>query len=230
MCGLLIHFGQGPVQIEMHFYYFVGLTLLTVFGNPMVILAATATIAVHHVGLFFILPASAWNYEPSVWVLLTHVFFAVLAAASGAFNSRTFHDSIVQLEQRVTEQSKQVGVRNRDIGLILSSVEEGVLTMGRDGVIHEERSAAVDRLLGEIEEGQTLVGAISRHDPKFASWLEFGLEEVFEGVLPAEVAVDQLPSEMNAMGRVLSLRYYPLLVDDSVSSMKIIVTDVTTQI
>lgn len=229
MCGLLIHFGQGPVQIEMHFYYFVGLTVLTVFGNPMVILAATVTIAVHHIGLYIFLPSSAWNYEASVWVLLTHILFAVLAAASGAFNSRTFFDSFAQLEQKVTEQSKKVGARNRDIGLILSSVEEGFLTMGRDGVILDERSAAVDRLLGKIEEGQTLVSALSRHDAKFASWLEFGLDEVFDGVLPAEVAVDQLPSEMNAMGRVLSLRYYPLLVDDSVSSIKVIVTDVTTQ-
>ena len=28
MGGLLVHFGQGPVQIEMHFYFFVLLALL----------------------------------------------------------------------------------------------------------------------------------------------------------------------------------------------------------
>jgi len=38
--GLLVHIGQGPVQIEMHFYFFAVLAMLAVFGNPMVIVAA----------------------------------------------------------------------------------------------------------------------------------------------------------------------------------------------
>ncbi|MEO1528898.1 MAG: Hpt domain-containing protein, partial [Planctomycetota bacterium] len=230
MCGLLIHFCQGPIQIEMHFYFFVGCTLLSVFGNPMVILAALLAIAVHHFGLFYLLPESAWNYEPSVLVLMTHIVFAALAAASGVFNSRTFYNSIVQLEQRVDEQTKVVGARNRDIGMILQSVEQGFLTIERDGRVHHERSASVDRLLGEIGPDETLIEAVARHDEKFASWLEFGLGEVFEGVLPPEVAVDQLPTQLTANGRILSLQSYPLLVDDTVSNLKVVVTDVTAEL
>jgi hypothetical protein len=37
MGGLLVHFGQGPMQIEMHFYFFALLAMLTIFGNPLVI-------------------------------------------------------------------------------------------------------------------------------------------------------------------------------------------------
>jgi hypothetical protein len=48
MGGLLVHFGQGPVQIEMHFYFFALLSMLCMFANPMVNLAAALTVTVHH--------------------------------------------------------------------------------------------------------------------------------------------------------------------------------------
>jgi urease beta subunit len=30
----LANFGQGPIQIEMHFYFFVLIALLAMFGKP----------------------------------------------------------------------------------------------------------------------------------------------------------------------------------------------------
>src|SRR5438552_17555983 len=33
MGGLLVHFGQGPVQIEMHFYFFALIAMLALYGN-----------------------------------------------------------------------------------------------------------------------------------------------------------------------------------------------------
>ena len=48
MGGLLVHFGQGPVQIEMHFYFFALLAMLCMFANPTVNLAAAVTVALHH--------------------------------------------------------------------------------------------------------------------------------------------------------------------------------------
>jgi len=48
MGGLLVHFGQGPVQIEMHFYFFALLAMLAVFGNPLAIVVAAVTVALHH--------------------------------------------------------------------------------------------------------------------------------------------------------------------------------------
>src|SRR5947209_7243877 len=65
MGGLLVHFGQGPLQIEMHFYFFVLLALLAVFGNPVAILVAAVTVALHHLLLWLILPSSVFNYEAS---------------------------------------------------------------------------------------------------------------------------------------------------------------------
>ena len=57
--GLLVHFGQGPVQIEMHFYFFAMLAILAIYGNPMVIVSAAVTVALHHAVLWMFLPSSA---------------------------------------------------------------------------------------------------------------------------------------------------------------------------
>jgi hypothetical protein len=67
--GLLVHFGQGPVQIEMHFYFFALIAMLAVFGNPLVIVAAAVTVALHHLLLWFIVPESVFNYDAPVWVV-----------------------------------------------------------------------------------------------------------------------------------------------------------------
>ncbi len=77
MGGLLVHFGQGPMQIEMHFYFFVLLALLAVFGNPLAIVVAAVTVALHHLVLYFVLPSSVFNYEASVWAVGVHALFVV---------------------------------------------------------------------------------------------------------------------------------------------------------
>src|SRR5450432_2411967 len=62
MGGLLVHFGQGPVQIEMHFYFFALLPMLCMFANPAVNLAAAVTVALHHLIVWYFLPGSVFNY------------------------------------------------------------------------------------------------------------------------------------------------------------------------
>lgn len=59
--ALLVHVGQGPMQIEMHFYFFAIIATLVVFGNPLVIVAAAVTVALHHLAFWFILPSSVFN-------------------------------------------------------------------------------------------------------------------------------------------------------------------------
>src|SRR5689334_18402123 len=63
MGGLLVHFGQGDMQIEMHFYFFVLIALLAAFGDPMVVVIAAVTVALHHVVLWLVVPESVFNYE-----------------------------------------------------------------------------------------------------------------------------------------------------------------------
>src|ERR1700733_6071417 len=67
MGGVLVHVGQGPIQIEMHFYFFALIAMLAVFGNPMVIVVAAITVALHHLALWCLVPRSVFNYDAPVW-------------------------------------------------------------------------------------------------------------------------------------------------------------------
>src|SRR6185436_9149491 len=88
MGGLLVHFGQGPMQIDMHFYFFVLIALLSVFGNPAAIITAAVTVALHHLVVWLLLPASVFNYEASVWAVVVHAAFVVLESIAAIFVAR----------------------------------------------------------------------------------------------------------------------------------------------
>ncbi|EQC46889.1 methyl-accepting chemotaxis protein [Bacteriovorax sp. Seq25_V] len=76
--AILIHLGRG--MIEMHFHIFCFLTLVSIFGSWKAVLASLLTIAIHHIGFFFILPKSLFNYDASFYIVLLHAAFAILNA------------------------------------------------------------------------------------------------------------------------------------------------------
>ncbi|EMB17797.1 multi-sensor signal transduction histidine kinase, partial [Rhodopirellula europaea 6C] len=135
MGGLLVHFGQGPVQIEMHFYFFVLIALLAVFANPMVIVAAAVTAALHHALLWMLLPSSIFNYEAPFWVVAIHAAFVVLESIAACFIARSFFDNVIGLEKKVAQRTAEVEARNNDMRMILNSVKQGFFTITNTGVI-----------------------------------------------------------------------------------------------
>jgi methyl-accepting chemotaxis protein len=77
MCfsALLIHLSGG--MIEMHFHIFTMLALLIAFRFMIPLLAAAATIAVHHVAFFLWLPHSVFPYDATFGIVAFHAFFVV---------------------------------------------------------------------------------------------------------------------------------------------------------
>jgi hypothetical protein len=114
MGGLLVHFGQGPVQIEMHFYFFALLAMLAVYANPLVIIVAAVTVALHHLGLWIYLPKSVFNYAAPIWVVAVHAAFAVLESIATCFIARSFFDNVIGLEKIVQARTAELDERNRD--------------------------------------------------------------------------------------------------------------------
>src|SRR6202049_4415363 len=88
MGALLVHFGQGPVQIEMHFYFFSLIAMCAVFGNPLVVVAAAVPVALHHLAVWLFLPRSVFNYDAAWWVVGVHAAFVVLESVAACFISR----------------------------------------------------------------------------------------------------------------------------------------------
>jgi two-component system chemotaxis sensor kinase CheA len=232
--GLLVHFGQGPVQIEMHFYFFVLLALLAVTANPTAIIAAAATIALHHGLLFFFLPKSVFNYEAELWVVGVHTIFVVIESVAACFVARSFFDNVVGLEAIVARRTLQLDARNRDLRTVFDHVGEGLVTMDLDGRMGPERSAAFQAFFGPeggASQAVTLAEAVRPFDESFAIWVELGLSELRSGAMPAEVVIDQLPRRVVAQRRTLDVSYQPIIGSDSaLEQLLVVFEDVTARV
>jgi HPt (histidine-containing phosphotransfer) domain-containing protein/two-component sensor histidine kinase len=232
MClgGLLVHFGQGPMQIEMHFYFFVLLALLAVFADPMVILIGAATVALHHVTLFALLPRSVFNYDASLWAVAVHALFLVLESVGACFVARSFFDSMIGLERNVGDRTQQLAQRSDELRLMLDTIEQGVLTFDRAGRVAPERSAVLATWLGPCAPGASVWAYIARGDARLAARFEFGWQAVLDDVLPVELALDQMPQRMVVDGRVLELAYRPIGASGAVERALLLVSDITSRV
>jgi two-component system chemotaxis sensor kinase CheA len=156
MGGMLVHFGQGPVQIEMHFYFFALLAMLCMFANPMVNLAAALTVALHHLIVWWLLPSSVFNYDAQWWVVLVHAAFVVLETVAACYISRQFFDNVIGLERIVEARTATIRENQRDMHLILNNLGEGLVTINLDGQMSSETSRAVKTWFGARVAGETL--------------------------------------------------------------------------
>jgi two-component system chemotaxis sensor kinase CheA len=225
--GLLVHFGQGPMQIEMHFYFFVVIALLAVFADPLVILIAAVTVATHHALLWALLPRSVFNYDASIWTVAVHALFVVLESAAACFVARSFFDNVIGLDRIVTARTAQLDERNRDLRLVLDNVGEGFLTIGLDGTMSQERSAILTTWLGVSEGSEPLWDYLGRVDPSVGARLAFGWEAVIEDALPLELTLEQLPRRFSAGERTLSLGYRPIFSGERLDRLLVVISDLT---
>lgn len=230
MGGLLVHFGQGPMQIEMHFYFFTLLALLSIFGNPLVIVLAAVTVAAHHGLLYFLLPRSVFNYEASLWAVVVHAAFVVLESIAACFMARSFFDNVIGLEKIVGERTRELDAVNRDMRLVLDNVGQGFLTVDRKGVMSQERSAIVGTWLGAAEPEMKFSDYVARKDADFGAWFDMGFEEVLGDTLSLEMAIDQLPKRMTWGGRVFDLGYRPILQGEALERLLVVISDITAEV
>ncbi len=229
MClgGLLVHFGQGAMQIEMHFYFFVLLALLAIFADPAVILLAAATVGLHHLLLYFLLPRSLFNYEASLWAVLVHALFLAFESVAACFVARSFFDNVIGLERIVERRTRELADRTQELCLLLDNVGQGFVSLGLDGRPRRGRSAILATWLGSAAEGETLAAYLGRTDPVAAARFELGWESIVEDVLPLELALDQMPRRMTAGARVLELAYRPILRDAKLDQVLLVISDVS---
>lgn len=207
MGALLVHFGQGPVQIEMHFYFFALLAMLCMFANPMVNIAAAVTVALQHLIVWLIIPSSVFNYEAQWWVVVVHAAFVVLETIAACYISREFFDNVVGLEKIVQARTATLREKQRDMRAILDNVETGLITIDLDGRMSSECSSAVNRWFGAPAEGGELAAWLGAIDANYGEWLELALAGVKDGMLPPEIALAQLPKLLKDKDRTYAVHY-----------------------
>jgi two-component system, chemotaxis family, sensor kinase CheA len=227
MGGVLVHVGQGPVQIEMHFYFFALLAMLAVYGNPLVILVAALTVALHHLALWMVLPKSVFNYDAPIWVVLVHAAFVVLESVATCYIARSFFDNVIGLEKIVQARTTELDARNRDMRLVLDNVGQGFLTIDRAGRMSSEQSAIVETWLGAADPGCTFAHYLGRKASVAGETFELGLEAVIDGFLPLDVTLDQLPRRFGIGTQTFSMQYKPIPASADFEKILIVITDVT---
>jgi two-component system, chemotaxis family, sensor kinase CheA len=229
MGALLVHLGQGPVQIEMHFYFFALLAMLAVYANPMVIVTAAVTVALHHLLAWAVVPTSVFNYDAPIWVVLVHAAFVVLESTATCFIARSFFDNVIGLERIVQSRTAQLDRRNADMRLVLDHVQQGFLTIDRDMVMSPERSKVVDLWLGAPSAG-TFVDYLSPRLPRIAQSFALGWQEVLLDIMPLELNIAQLPSAFTLDARHFRLEYEPIMQDEQLQKLLIVISDVTAEV
>ena len=241
MClgGLLVHFGQGPMQIEMHFYFFVLLALLAMYGNPAVNLTAALTAAVHHFSIWLLLPSSVFNYDASIVVVGVHALFVVIETAAAIFIARSFYDNVIGLEKIVTARTQELSQRNHDMRLVLDHVNQGLLTVTLNGEMSDERSKIIDTWMGPPPASKNLFEWLHTSDPKAAEWMNLGFEELRDDILPTEILLEQLPNRLTIgppgappeKQQQFVINYQPILDDDQkIERLLVVVTDITREL
>jgi two-component system chemotaxis sensor kinase CheA len=230
MGGALVHFGQGPVQIEMHFYFFALIAILAVFGNPLVVIAAAVTVTLHHLILWFLLPRSVFNYDAPLWVVAVHAAFVVLVSLAACFIGRSFFDNVIGLERIVHARTAELDRRNRDMRLVLDNVSQGFVTVGIDGTMSAERSRVLDQWLKPAAATETFFDLLDRSAPDVATASRVAWEEVTAGVMPLALTLDQMPRDLVVGDAQCRIAYVPIGEGDAPERFLVVVTDVTAEV
>jgi two-component system chemotaxis sensor kinase CheA len=141
---------------------------------------------------------------------------------------RAAKEEATRLERLVTQRTKQLDKRNQDLRLVLDTVEQGYVTIDRDGKPVGERSLAVDRWLGSLDETQSIWKPLSAGRADREATFTMAWEQVVEDLLPVEVTLQQLPKRLRVGDRHLSLEYR-LLDTTGFTRSLVVISDVTAE-
>jgi two-component system chemotaxis sensor kinase CheA len=230
MGGALVHFGQGPMQIEMHFYFFALIAMLAVFGNSIVIVAAAVTVTLHNLVLWLVLPRAVFNYDAPVWVVAVHAAFVVLVSTAACYIARSFFDNVIGLEKIVQARTLALDARNRDMRLVLDNVSQGFVTLDRKGVASIERSGVVDRWFRPTGNEETLFDLFARGEMDFAGRSRLGWNEVTTAIMPLALTLEQMPSDLVIDDRHYRVAYLPIGEGEEPERFLVVVTDMTDEV
>ncbi|HXZ02724.1 MAG TPA: methyl-accepting chemotaxis protein [Stellaceae bacterium] len=79
--SLLVWLAHGPMQTDVHMYYFAAFATLAAFCDWQVIVLAAAVTALHHLGLNFLMPLAVFPDGASFWRVLLHAAVVVIESA-----------------------------------------------------------------------------------------------------------------------------------------------------
>jgi len=131
------------------------------------------------------------------------------------------------LEQKVESRTAELGLKNRDMQLVLDNVDQGFITLSPDGAMLGERSRVVTEWFGATTGSVAFWDYVTVTSKAFAVALRLGWAQMQDGFLPLEVCLTQLPARMSNGTRTWSFRYLPFFQGSEMEGMLVVVADVT---
>jgi two-component system chemotaxis sensor kinase CheA len=133
------------------------------------------------------------------------------------------------LEQRVQERTQELAGRNRELRLVLDTVDQALMTIDLQGRLAPERSSAADDWFGSYGGSPRFVEHV-RAPRRFASQFELGLDGLRDDFLPREVCLEQMPRRLSLGERQFDCRYLPIEADGQLQGLLLAIDDVTEQL
>ncbi|HEX6766083.1 MAG TPA: ATP-binding protein, partial [Polyangiaceae bacterium] len=138
------------------------------------------------------------------------------------------HEEHERLDSLVRLRTSELAARNQAQRLVMDNVEQGFLTIDTDGTMSDERSRAVERWFGAATAGTKLWDYLDRVAKSRGTACALAWDQVIEGFLPIELALDQMPKRIVSGDRHYAVSFRPLLLDgDRFEKALVVITDVT---
>jgi methyl-accepting chemotaxis protein len=140
---LVLAFNGHPWQVEMHFYYFVVLAMLSGFCDWRVLALAAALVALHHLTLNFVLPNAVYPGGSDLMRVSVHAVFVVIEVAMLTFIGFTIKRAFATADQarRTAEAAAaELGVAN----------DQRAQDLARTGKRADEMSRILDQFKAEM--------------------------------------------------------------------------------
>jgi signal transduction histidine kinase len=130
----------------------------------------------------------------------------------------------------IENREERIVARNRDMRLVLDNVGQGFLTLDLQAVLSEERSRVVEEWFGTPKSGATLGSYLARLDERVAERFEVAWMLVTDPDMPFEASLEHLPRTLHVAPRIFELAYRPILKDDQLAQMVVVITDITARV
>lgn len=187
----------------------------------------------------------------STWAIATHRATTQLRRANARVSSGVSQTRAAQTPANILSVSKRdpedtddsegpnvsavvrealLELRNEELRLILDTVDQGFVTAQPDGLLMPERSAILRSWSGPLPPRVYIWDLVEKLDASAGGWMRLAWSQIFEGQMPEDVAIAQLPRRLTRGHQHWELSYHPVQKLGAIVRIVVVVTDVSLEV
>lgn len=124
----------------------------------------------------------------------------------------------------------QVREAHAGMKLVLDNIDQGLMTIDREGRVAPSYSARIEEWFGSVGEEERVWDLLDRFDPDAGLMFEMSFEQIIDGFLPLEVSLHQITRTLTRDGRSLRIEVHVVGDEEDFENLLVVVTDVTAAI